>query len=118
MDFELNQDFVEFVALLNANQVKYVVLGGDAVGWYGYPRYTKDMDFFVERSDENAEAIWKSIVQFGLAAPGFTKEGLLEENACFFVGRAPRRVDILNFAAGLTFEQAWQAREEAVYQGV
>ena len=57
MKIEWTKDFREFVALLNAHRVKYVLLGGYAVAWHGYPRFTKDIDFFVERSTENAAAL-------------------------------------------------------------
>lgn len=46
----LNQDFKEFIQLLNDNQVKYLVIGGYAVAVYGHPRYTKDIDIWIESS--------------------------------------------------------------------
>jgi hypothetical protein len=51
----LNQNFKEFIQLLNENQVKYLVIGGYAVAIHGHPRYTKDIDIWIEISQENAE---------------------------------------------------------------
>lgn len=57
----LNKNFVDFITLLNKNKVKYVLIGGGAVICEGYTRNTGDMDFFVERSDENALNLLKVI---------------------------------------------------------
>lgn len=56
----LNQDFKEFIKSLNDNGVRYLVVGGYAVALHGYPRYTKDMDVWVEMTVENASKIVKA----------------------------------------------------------
>ncbi|HZY41671.1 MAG TPA: hypothetical protein VFF59_06695, partial [Anaerolineae bacterium] len=56
-DMMLNQDFKEFIESLNANQVRYLVIGGYAVALHGHPRYTKNLDVWVERSQDNAPAL-------------------------------------------------------------
>ena len=61
----LNQDFKEFIRLLNDNQVRYLVVGGYAVALHGYPRYTKDIDLWVEMVPENASKIIQTLDQFG-----------------------------------------------------
>jgi len=53
----LNKDFKEFIGLLNANDVRYLIVGGYAVGFHGYPRYTKDLDIWLLVSEENAETL-------------------------------------------------------------
>ena len=63
----LNQAFKEFIQLLNDNQVRYLIVGGYAVALHGYPRYTKDIDIWVELARENADRIVKALDQFGLA---------------------------------------------------
>ena len=60
-----NQVFKEFIASLNVNQVRYLVVGGYAVALHGYPRFTKDLDIWVDNSPENARAVVKALAQFG-----------------------------------------------------
>lgn len=118
MKLEWTKDFRDFVALLNQHGVKYVLLGGYAVAWHGYPRFTKDIDFLVERSRENAEALVRVLDDFGMSGLGFTVEDLIEENTCLYFGHPPYRIDLINFAAGITFEEAWAAREEGEFDGL
>lgn len=59
----LNPDFKEFIQLLNANQVDYLIIGGYAVAIHGHPRYTKDIDIWVEMSIEPAEQFKKGLLQ-------------------------------------------------------
>jgi hypothetical protein len=61
----LNQDFKEFIELLNANNVRYLVVGGYAVALHGHPRYTKDIELWIESTSENATKIIKVLDQFG-----------------------------------------------------
>jgi len=67
----LNNDFREFIAALNENNIRYLVVGGYAVGFHGYPRYTKDLDVWIETSTENAQNLVKALNQFGFGAVGF-----------------------------------------------
>jgi phage replication-related protein YjqB (UPF0714/DUF867 family) len=73
----LNQDFKEFVQSLNENNARYLVIGGYAVAFHGYPRYTKDLDVWVESSQENAMRIVKALEQFGFASLGLQAEDLM-----------------------------------------
>ncbi|MEO0489674.1 MAG: hypothetical protein AAFZ49_08965, partial [Cyanobacteria bacterium J06659_2] len=59
----LNQDFKEFIQLLNDNQVRYLVIGGYAVALHGYPRYTKDIDIWIEMTSENANRVLQALAQ-------------------------------------------------------
>ena len=65
METKLPEDFREFLKLLNANGVKYLLIGGYAVGFYGYPRATNDMDIFVSKDSDNAERLVKALKEFG-----------------------------------------------------
>lgn len=76
----LNQDFKEFIELLSANSVRYLVVGGYAVALHGYPRYTKDLDIWVESTKENAGRIIKTLDQFGFDSLGLKSEDFLEED--------------------------------------
>ena len=74
----LNQDFKEFIASLNANGVRYLVVGGCAVALHGHPRYTKDIDIWIEMNPENAAKVVKALDQFGFGSLGL-KEGESQE---------------------------------------
>lgn len=69
---ELNRDFLEFIALLEARHVDYLVVGGYAVGLHGFPRYTGDLDFFVAVSDENASKLLDVFNDFGSVTSAFS----------------------------------------------
>ena len=66
----LNPDFKEFIESLNDNAVRYLVVGGYAVALHGYPRYTKDLDIWVDMADDNAAKILRGLDQFGFGALG------------------------------------------------
>jgi hypothetical protein len=61
----LDENFKEFIKLLNANAVKYLVIGGYAVAYHGYPRYTKDIDFWIWANPDNADKVLKTVQDFG-----------------------------------------------------
>ena len=61
----LNPDFKEFLQLLNDSEVKYLVVGGYAVAFHGYPRYTRDLDIWIETSPENAGRVMQTLQRFG-----------------------------------------------------
>jgi hypothetical protein len=70
----LNQDFKEFIESLNNNQVKYLVIGGYAVAVHGHPRYTKDIDIWIEMSKENTQKLMRALIDFGFGSLGLNAE--------------------------------------------
>ncbi len=68
----LSPDFREFVELLIQHKVRYLITGGYAVGVYGHPRYTGDIDIWVESTEENGEKLTSVFEDFGLASFGLT----------------------------------------------
>ena len=66
----LDENFKEFIKLLNANGVKYLVIGGYAVAYHGYPRYTKDIDFWIWANPDNADKVLKTVKDFGFGMLG------------------------------------------------
>ena len=106
----LSKDLREFIALLNSTSVKYVLVGGHAVAFHGYPRFTGGVDFFVERSAENASRIEHVLNQFGFGRLGLKAADFLDPNVVVQLGRPPNRIDILTSIDGVAFEQAWSSR--------
>jgi hypothetical protein len=101
----------EFVELLSALDVHFLVVGAFAVAYHGYPRYTADIDLFVERSSVNAERLLHAIHQFGFGDVGLTKDNFLSEDQVIQLGVAPNRIDLLTHISGVAFEDAWDSRE-------
>jgi predicted nucleotidyltransferase len=114
----LNQDFKEFIASLNANQVRYLIIGGYAVAFHGYPRYTKDIDIWIERSAANAARMVKALEDFGFGSLGLEVKDFLEVDQIIQLGYPPARIDLLTSAPGVDFEQCYASRVEVDIEGV
>jgi len=112
----LNPDFKEFIQSLNNNQVRYLVIGGYAVALHGYPRYTKDLDVWVESEPENAARMVAALADFGFGALGLEAADFLEADQVIQLGYPPNRIDILLTPRGVDFETCYDARviEDAV----
>ena len=113
----LTNDLKEFVALLNAAGVKYLLVGGYAVAFHGHPRYTGDIDFFVEPSMENGSKLAQIFADFGFGDLGFGAKDFTEPGSVIQLGRPPCRIDILPSLDGIEFAEAWDSRIEAVLGG-
>ena len=112
----LPDDFRDFLNSLNKNNVKYLLLGGWAVGIYGAPRATADMDVFVSVDDENLEKLLKALYEFG--APTVPKEHFKDIGRIFRMGRSPIRIEILNQASGIDFQTCYNRRKVITTDGI
>jgi predicted nucleotidyltransferase len=113
----LNNHFQEFLSLLDAKGVKFLVVGGYAVGFHGFPRYTGDIDIFVAISPENAEKIVEVFKEFGF--PNSTqREYFLETDSSIAIGEPPRRIHILTGIAAVTFDECYKERVYITSNGV
>ena len=107
----LQKDLREFVELLSAHDVHFVIVGAFAVAFHGHARYTADIDLFIEKSSENAERILRALREFGLGDLGLTEEDFARKDQVVQLGVAPNRIDILTFLTGVSFDQVWSSRE-------
>jgi hypothetical protein len=112
----LDENFKEFIRLLNANEFKYLVIGGFAVAYHGYPRYTKDIDFWIWAKPDNADKVLKSIQDFGFGMLGLRKEDLLNESNVIQLGYEPNRIDLIMDLEGMDFETCFAERQEAEFE--
>src|ERR1017187_6595989 len=96
----MNSDFEELLSIFNENGVRYLIVGGHAVMLYTEPRYTKDLDVWIDASAENAERVYRSLVAFGAPLAGLTAKDFAEEGSFYQMGIPPVRVDILMFDPG------------------
>ena len=106
----LNQDFKEFIQSLNNNQVRYLIIRGYAVAFHGHPRYTKDLDVWVELSKENATRCIAALVEFGFGALDLQAEDFLEPDQVIQLGYPPNRIDILMTPKGIDFYTCFNNR--------
>jgi len=113
----INKDFKEFIALLNKNNVKYLVVGGYALAFHGYPRYTKDIDFWVWVDKKNAENITKTLKDFGFSSLDLKEEDFLSTGYVVQLGQPPNRIDILTSVTGLEFEECYAEKIHVNIQG-
>lgn len=106
---DLISDLKEFVRLLDAHEVKYMVVGGAAVNVLGFVRMTEDLDFWLERSEENADRVLAAIAEFGFEGE-FGKDDLLDPKAVLMLGRPPNRIDLLTWISGREFADCYERR--------
>jgi len=114
----LNQHFQEFIELLGRNKVRYLVVGGYAVGLHGFPRYTGDIDVFIALSEENARLVLKTFNEFGFGNLGLTAQDFLEEEMVVEIGREPLKIQVLTGIDGVTFDECWEERKEVLISGI
>lgn len=112
---KVEKDFEELLGLFNKHKVKYCIIGAFAVGFHGYPRYTKDMDIFIEPSLKNGQNIVKALIEFGFGSLKLTPQDFTAKGAIIQLGYEPVRVDLINSIKGCDFSQAWAHREAGRY---
>ena len=103
-----NNDFIDFILLLNKREVKFVLVGGLAVVIHGHFRTTKDMDIFYEGSEENGKKILETINEFGFSYLKLTLDDVLDSNGYIKLGREPVRIDLFCDLPGVTFDEVYK----------
>ena len=106
----LPSDFKEFLRLLNSHQVKYLLIGGYAVGYHGYPRATGDMDLWVAIHQNNAEKLVAALKEFGFNTPQLSANLFLTENQVIRIGVPPMRIELLTTISGVSFDRCYSGR--------
>ena len=115
---QLPTDFKEFLQLLNVYDVQYLIIGGYAVGYHGYPRATGDLDIWVAINPTNSGRIVATLKEFGFDLPDVTTELFLEENRIVRMGMPPVRIELITTIPGVTFEECYAERVEDLIEGV
>ncbi|MEM8886336.1 MAG: hypothetical protein AAGD14_19935 [Planctomycetota bacterium] len=107
---KLPADGREFIELLNSHEVEYLVVGGYAVGFHGYPRYTGDIEFFVRADEANANRLVDLLGAFGFADAEQLRDNLTRPDQIIQLGMTPYRIDLLTSISGVSFDRAWSGR--------
>ena len=114
----LNKDFKEFIQSLNDKGVRYLVVGGYAVALHGHPRYTKDMDVWIDMRPDNAACMVQALEQFGFGSLGLQAADFLVPDQIVQLGYPPNRIDILTTLPGVDFASCYGARVSVEVEGV
>jgi len=115
---ELHPDFKDFLRLLNSHRIEYILVGGYAVGYHGYPRATGGMDVWVAVSDANAAKIAAAIREFGIPDDRVCKELFLNSDKIIRMGVPPVRIEVITGASGVDFEECYSRREVFKIDGI
>ena len=114
----LSKDFKEFVASLKEHGAEYMIVGGYAVGIHGYPRYTGDLDIWLNPTVPNAERVLLALKDFGFGGLRITVEDLTKENNVIQLGHPPLRIDLLMAIDGVRFIDCFLNRKEMTFDGL
>jgi hypothetical protein len=104
---ELDQDFNEFVQLLLANDVRFLIIGGYALAAHGALRYTGDLDTWLWVNGDNADRVLVALESFGFGLLNITREDFLNPDTVIQLGDPPHRIDLLTGIDGVDFDDAW-----------
>lgn len=101
--------------LLNSNNAEYLIIGGYAVGYHGYPRPTGDLDIWISNTRDNAERVLRALDEFGFACPIAL---LLKDNQVFRMGMSPLRIEVMTSIDGVTFSDCYAERVQDEIDGI
>lgn len=107
----LSKDMLDMIETLNQHGVEYLIVGGHAVNAYTEPRATKDLDIWVNTSEENAKKVIRALQAFGAPTSSMSEKDFMDPESFFIIGVKPNRIDILQKVPGLVFSDAWKGRK-------
>ena len=114
----LPQDFKDFLRLLNSYNVQYLLIGGYAVGYHGYPRATADMDIWIAINKTNAKKLVRVLQDFGFDQEEINEDLFLQKSKIFRMGNPPIRIELLTTISGVTFSSCYKSRIEDEIDGI
>lgn len=110
-----NSNFRDLLRTFNECGVRYIVAGGYARMFHTEPHYTKDLDVWVETTPENAELVYRALIQFGAPLRGITAADFAQSEGFYQLGRPPQRIDVMLRAAGISFAECWDRRVQGAF---
>ena len=115
---KLPSDLHAFIESLNAAHVKNVIVGGYAVAFHGRPRFTGDIELFIEASLDNAVKVVQALRHFGFGGLELVLSALVAKDVVVQLGLPPNRIDIMTSIDGVAFNEAWRSRVSAQISGL
>ncbi len=104
------EDFIEFIELLNKYKVEYLIIGAHALAYHGRPRHTGDLDIWINPNPENALKLITVLDDFGFGSLGLSTADFLKDGYVTQLGYPPLRIDILNSISGVEFNKAYKEK--------
>lgn len=116
----VNRDFLDMVKALNRARVEYLVVGAHAMAVHGVPRATGDFDVWIRPGRDNGERVLNALREFGapVSDHGLTVEDLERPDTVYQMGLPPRRIDLMTGISGIGFEDAWESKVIAEFEGI
>lgn len=115
---EVQKDFKELLELFNGHKVDYMIVGAYALAYHGAPRFTGDIDIFVQPSPENAQKILSALADFGFGSLNLSVEDFHKPDSVVQLGVPPVRIDIITSITGVTWEEADKGKSQGLYGNV
>jgi hypothetical protein len=115
---KINSDYRDLLHILNEERVRYLIVGGYAWMAHREPRYTKDLDIWIEPTQDNAVSLLKALARFGAPTNDVSVSDFIEPEVFFQIGVEPVRIDLMTSVSGLQFAEAWKARVVVDFDGV
>jgi hypothetical protein len=115
---QISKDLREFIELLNSHDVDYLLVGGHAVAFHGWPRFTEDTDFFVRPTLDNGAKLVRVLEEFGFRSPDLVPEIFTQPKKNIQLGHPPNRIDLLTWISGAEFDEAWATHDTADFDGL
>jgi hypothetical protein len=112
-----NSDFVELFRTFNTAEVRFLVVGGYAVIFHTEPRYTKEIDIWIDPTPENAGRAYRALADFGAPLDGVTTADLTDQRMIYQIGVEPNRIDIIMGVPGIDFGPAFERSVATSYGG-
>ena len=115
---EVQKDFREFVELLNEHKVEFIIVGGFALAFHGVPRFTGDIDVFIDSDSDNAKRVMNALIAFGFGSLDLSIEDFQKPDNVIQLGHPPVRIDIVTSISGVSWDEAYSTKEPGLFGDV
>lgn len=112
---EIQPDFRDLLKLFNDHGVEYIIVGGYALAFHGAPRFTGDLDLFIQPSHDNARDVLSALTEFGFSFPNLTLDDFQKPDTVVQLGLPPIRIDLITSISGVSWEEANAHKEAGMY---
>jgi hypothetical protein len=112
---EVQPDYRDLLALLNARGVEYLVVGAYALAFHGAPRFTGDIDILIRPAPDNAQRALEALADFGFTFPNLTAADFQNPNKVVQLGVPPVRIDLITSITGVSWEEADSHKAPGTY---
>jgi len=118
MDIDLPPDFKEFLRLLADKRVEYLLIGGYAVAFHGFPRATADMDIWIRKNSDNAQRMVEVLLAFGFETPEISPALFLSDKCSVRMGIPPMQIEVSTSISGVSFRECYDGRVVVDVEGI